>query len=201
MPKVSQEYMDARRAQILDAARRCFLRDGFHSTSMQDLFAESGLSAGAVYRHFASKDDMILAIAEENMRDVLALVHTVATTRPGGSVGAVLAEVLDLVTARSAAQDTSRLAVLAWSEALRNPALAAQFATLLAQMRSDLAEVVREHQETGALPAEVTADKIAGALVCLLPGYILQVAMLDPAQVAGVSEAVRALWPADACKK
>ncbi len=44
MPKVTQQHMDARREQILDAARRCFLRDGFHSTSMQDLFAEAGLS-------------------------------------------------------------------------------------------------------------------------------------------------------------
>ncbi|MFF4958894.1 TetR/AcrR family transcriptional regulator [Streptomyces sp. NPDC001222] len=195
MPKVSQEYMDARRTQILDAARRCFLRDGFHSTSMQDLFAESGLSAGAVYRHFASKDEMILAIAEENMREVLTLVHTVATTRPRGSVGAVIADVLDLVSARSAEHDIARLAVLAWSEALRNPTLAGQFSTLLNQMRSDLAEVVREHQESGALPRGVTAESIAGALVCLLPGYILQVAMLDPTLVDGVGDAVRALWP------
>ncbi|MFG2955284.1 TetR/AcrR family transcriptional regulator [Streptomyces sp. NPDC048291] len=198
MPKVSQEYMDARRAQILDAARRCFLRDGFHSTSMQDLFAESGLSAGSVYRHFASKDEMILAIAEENMREVLTLVHTVATTRPGDSVGAVVAEVLDLASRRSAEDDTARLAVLAWSEALRNPALAQQVSSLLGRMRSDLAEVVRGHQESGALPADVPAESIAGALVCLLPGYILQLAMLDPTLVAGVTEGVRALWPGPA---
>ncbi|MGW7524509.1 TetR/AcrR family transcriptional regulator [Streptomyces sp. NPDC054783] len=195
MPKVSQEYMDARRAQILDAARRCFLRDGFHSTSMQDLFAESGLSAGAVYRHFASKDEMILAIAEENMREVLTLVHTVATTRPRGSVGVVIADVLALVSARSTEHDIARLAVLAWSEALRNPTLAGQFSTLLTQMRSDLAEIVREHQKSGALPKEVPAESIAGALVCFLPGYILQVAMLDPTLVDGVGDAVRALWP------
>ncbi|MEU1561727.1 helix-turn-helix domain-containing protein, partial [Streptomyces mirabilis] len=81
MPKVTQQYMDARREQILDAARRCFLRDGFHSASMQDLFTEAGLSAGAVYRHFTSKDEMILAIAEENMREVLDITLTVATNR------------------------------------------------------------------------------------------------------------------------
>ncbi|MFF8401052.1 TetR/AcrR family transcriptional regulator [Streptomyces sp. NPDC014846] len=187
--------MDERRTLILDAARRCFLRDGFHPTSMQDLFAESGLSAGAVYRHFASKDEMILAIAEENMREVLTLVHTVATTRPGGSLGAVIADILDLVSARTAEHDIARLAVLAWSEALRNPTLAGQFSTLLTQMRSDLAEVVREHQQGGALPKEVTADSIAGALLCFLPGYILQAAMLDPTLVDGVGDAVRALWP------
>ena len=43
MPKVSQQHRDARREQIMAAARRCFLRDGFHATSMQDLFAEAGL--------------------------------------------------------------------------------------------------------------------------------------------------------------
>src|ERR1700689_3735439 len=77
MPKVSQQHRDARREQILAAARRCFLRDGFHATSMQDLFAESGLSAGAVYSYFAGKDDVIVAIAEENLSGVAELFHTV----------------------------------------------------------------------------------------------------------------------------
>ena len=89
MPKVTQQYRDARRDQILGAARRCFLRDGFHSTSMQDLFAEAGLSAGAVYRYFASKDEVIVAIAEENMREVLVTVHELATGTAARSLGQV----------------------------------------------------------------------------------------------------------------
>src|ERR1700759_3170484 len=102
MPKVTQQYRPARRAQILDSARRCFLRDGFHSTSMQDLFAEAGLSSGAVYRYFPSKDDVIIAIAAENMQYVLAMVHTVATEQPGRPVGAVLADILAMVQAKHA---------------------------------------------------------------------------------------------------
>ena len=54
---------------------------------MQDLFAEAGLSSGAVYRYFRSKDDMIIAIAAETMQQVVAMIHTVATQRPGTSVG------------------------------------------------------------------------------------------------------------------
>ncbi|MGD1224115.1 TetR/AcrR family transcriptional regulator [Streptomyces krungchingensis] len=195
MPKVTPQYMEARRAQILAAARRCFLRDGFHSTSMQDLFAESGLSAGAVYRHFASKEEMITAIAEENMREVVAMVHGVATDRSSSSVGAMMADVFEMVKTKTVEQNVAGLAVLAWSESLRNPALARQFNDLLARMRSDLAEVVREHQDDGAFPREATAEAIAATLMCALPGYLLQLAIGGSKDVEGVPDALRALWP------
>ncbi|QFZ72968.1 TetR family transcriptional regulator [Streptomyces fagopyri] len=195
MPKVSQEYMDARRAQILDAARRCFLHDGFHSTSMQDLFAESGLSAGAVYRHFASKNEMITAIVEENMRDVLAMVSSVARNRPGSSIGDLIAAVLDIVKTKTEEQNIAGLSVLAWSESLRNPSLAAQFDDLMTQMRSALTDVVREHQQSGSLTATAPPEAVAATLMCMLPGYILQLAMGDSNALEGVPDALRALWP------
>ncbi|MCX4580400.1 TetR/AcrR family transcriptional regulator [Streptomyces sp. NBC_01571] len=195
MPKVTQEYMDARRAQILDAARRCFLREGFHSTSMQDLFAESGLSAGAVYRHFASKNEMITAIVEENMRDVLAMVNSVARNRPSSSIGDLLADVLEIVKTKTAEQNVAGLAVLAWSESLRNPSLAKQFDDLMAQMRSAMTDVIRENQQGGNLTRAVSAEAIAATLMCMLPGYILQLAMGDSKALEGVSDALRALWP------
>jgi AcrR family transcriptional regulator len=58
---------DEWRAHILAAARRCFVRNGFHQTSMQDLMREAATSSGAIYRYFDSKDAMILAIAEDNL--------------------------------------------------------------------------------------------------------------------------------------
>ncbi|MEU5314132.1 TetR/AcrR family transcriptional regulator [Streptomyces sp. NPDC021562] len=198
MPKVTQQHMDARRKQILDAARRCFLRDGFHSTSMQDLFAESGLSAGAVYRHFTSKDEMILAIAEENMRDVLDITVAVAANRRGRSMGAVMAELLDVIRVKSAEEGVAGLAVLVWGEAMRNRSLARKLDDLMGGMRANLVTLVRDHQERGGLPANATAEGIASTMLSVLPGYILQVALLDPAVVAEVPDAVRALWPGPA---
>ncbi|HEY3480630.1 MAG TPA: helix-turn-helix domain-containing protein, partial [Streptomyces sp.] len=64
MPKVSEEHKESRRRQIIDAAWVCFARNGFHKTSMPDVFAEAGLSAGAVYRYFSGKEALIAAIAE-----------------------------------------------------------------------------------------------------------------------------------------
>jgi TetR/AcrR family transcriptional regulator, transcriptional repressor of aconitase len=82
MPRVSQEHLDARRRQIIDAARRCFVRNGFHATSMQDVLAEARLSAGAVYRYFPGKDDIIAAIADDALAEISQAVQRVLDTDP-----------------------------------------------------------------------------------------------------------------------
>jgi len=192
---VSQQHRDARRDQILSAARRCFLRDGFHATSMQDLFAESGLSAGAVYRYFAGKDDVILAIAEDNMHEVLALINQVATADPGRSVGEVVADALALIQAKHEADGVGGTAVLVWSEALRNPELAAKLRALLAGMLDDFTRLAADHQRAGDLPGGVAADALARTLVALMAGSILQLTILGPDAVSDIADAVRALWP------
>src|SRR5262249_31284974 len=67
MPKVTQEHVDARRRQILSAALRAFAREGFHRTTMQDIFREAELSPGAGYSNFTVKDELIAAIIGEMM--------------------------------------------------------------------------------------------------------------------------------------
>lgn len=191
MPRVSQGYRDARRAQILDAARRCFLRGGFHATSMQDLFAESGLSAGAVYGYFASKDDVILAIAEQNLVEVMDVVRG-AATRPGITVAGAVAEVLDLLRRKDEQQQVGSMAILVWAEVLRNPTLASRFRQLLTELRADLARLIDSHRvRRKKYPA--TADAVAGAVLSLVTGYLVQLAILGPSEMAGVPAAV-GLW-------
>jgi AcrR family transcriptional regulator len=201
VPKVSQQHRNARRDQILSAARRCFLRDGFHATSMQDLFAEAGLSAGAVYRYFASKDEVILAIAEDNMREVLAMINEVATADPGRSLGEVMAGVLAQVQAKDEADGVGGMAILVWSEALRNPALAARLQLLLAGMHKDFTRLAADHQRAGELPGGAPAEAIARLLVALMAGSILQLTILGPDAVSDVGAAARALWPRPASSR
>ena len=195
MPKVSAEYRDARRAQILEAARQCFVRNGFHETSMQDVFRESGLSSGAVYRYFDGKADMVIALAEENLRDVMAMIHGLATGQPHLSLGEALAEVLELVGAKQTEEGLGAMAVLVWSEALRNPAIAKRFEDALTPMQAEFAEVVRRHQANGTLPESAPAEATAVLLMSVIPGFILQLALFGPQAVAHVPDAARALWP------
>lgn len=63
MPKVTEAYREARRDEIIAAALRRFAANGFQRTSMADIIAESGLSAGAIYGHFAGKKELFAAVA------------------------------------------------------------------------------------------------------------------------------------------
>src|SRR6476661_1391295 len=67
-PKLQRQ--SDRRDDILEAAERCFVRSGFHQTSMQEICAEAGMSAGNLYRYFPSKEAIIAGIAERDRAEV-----------------------------------------------------------------------------------------------------------------------------------
>ena len=78
MPRITEERREARRQQILDAARACMLEQGLEAMSMEMIIARSGLSTGAVYRYFKGKDEII-----EAARQMSGLVDAAAATGLG----------------------------------------------------------------------------------------------------------------------
>jgi TetR/AcrR family transcriptional repressor of uid operon len=66
MPKLKPAIQRARREHILDAAEQCFARAGFHRTTMQDICREAGVSPGALYVYFDSKEALIAGICERD---------------------------------------------------------------------------------------------------------------------------------------
>jgi AcrR family transcriptional regulator len=189
VPKVSAQYRDERRAHILAAARRCFVRDGFHQTSMQDLVREAGMSSGAVYRYFASKDAMIVAIAEENLDQIVAIVRE--SVAHGADLGAALASALEFASSRHADDGFAAIALVVWSEALRNPALAARLRESFDEAGAALTETAR----SSPTRTKLAPDVLAKMLLCVLPGYLLQVAIRGADAVAPIPDAVRELFP------
>lgn len=71
MPKLSTEQQEIRRSRILDAAEVCFADTGFHRTTMQDICRRAGISAGALYIYFDSKEALIEGISARNREEVL----------------------------------------------------------------------------------------------------------------------------------
>jgi TetR/AcrR family transcriptional regulator, repressor for uid operon len=66
MPKLKPAIQQARREHILDAAEQCFARAGFHRTTMQDICRQAGVSPGALYVYFDSKEALIAGICERD---------------------------------------------------------------------------------------------------------------------------------------
>jgi TetR/AcrR family transcriptional regulator, transcriptional repressor of aconitase len=63
MPKISEERKEARREQILEGARRCFAEHGYEGATVAKLEREIGLSRGAIFNYFPSKEDLFIELA------------------------------------------------------------------------------------------------------------------------------------------
>ncbi|MBC8075822.1 MAG: TetR/AcrR family transcriptional regulator, partial [Chloroflexales bacterium] len=67
-----------RALQLLEAAAVCFARRGFHRTTMDEIARAAGVSAGLIYRHYASKDDLVVAMVEQHQQIELAHIAAAA---------------------------------------------------------------------------------------------------------------------------
>ena len=196
MPRVSQDHLDARRRQVVEAALRCFARNGIHPTSMQDIFREAGLSAGAVYRYFPTKDSLVAAVVEQ----VLGLSQSAVNSghaRPQESPGLedVVDRLLGVFTAPGPGDEQVRygLALQIWAEAIRSPQVGDALRTSTQRLRAAVAERIIEGQTRGQLRSDIEPLGLARALTALFEGYAFQRA-LDPAIDTGAYQrAVRAL--------
>ncbi|GHF70200.1 AcrR family transcriptional regulator [Amycolatopsis bartoniae] len=202
MPRITPEHREARRAEIVAAARRCFSRDGFHQTSMPDIATEAGVSAGAPYRYFASKEEIILAIAGDAFRLVFGPVERLAATTEVASVGDLVAAALDALSAETVTdaagravpvEELLRCAVQTWSELLRNEAVRARAVEGFESVRRGIADALRRGQEAGAVLSTVEPERGARVVMGLLHGFLLQRVAFDLTDTTGFTDDIRML--------
>jgi TetR/AcrR family transcriptional regulator, transcriptional repressor of aconitase len=190
MPKVSQQHLERRRQQILDAAAGCFAAQGFHATSMQDIFAAAGLSAGAVYRYFPSKTGLIRAIAAEALAQALPALDSAA----GGDAdipGVLAALVAELRDGRLARLRPVILQV--WAEAVRDEELAELARATLAQLHAGIAALLDRLAAQGRIPADTDTAAAARLILATLQGYVIQLGVfgdVSPQQVRAAAAAM-----------
>ena len=174
MPRVSEDHLTARREQILAAARTCFLRNGLHSTSMQDLIREADLSVGAVYRYFKSKNDIINAIAVNVAGGLQHLLEEIAATQPPLPLSEAMSRVLDLLDGQLGPDGNFPLAVQVWAEATLDPSIGEIVRGRYTGMRSAFETIARNAVASGDLPADADPAAVATTLFGMMPGYALQ---------------------------
>jgi AcrR family transcriptional regulator len=183
MAKISQAKRDARQQQILDAALTCFSENGFHQTGMADIVRRSGLSHGAVYLYFQSKDDLIEALAVDRHQQE-ALLNAAA-----GYVDDPIEGLRALVRLYARAltdpggEPMRRVGINGWAEALRNERVRAGVIEGIDVPRAVIAGLVERAQSDGRLSADLSADAIARTLIAMFQGFLLQAVWKQPLDI------------------
>lgn len=183
MPRMKPERREARRAEIVAAARRCFSRDGFHQTSMPDIAAEAGLSTGAPYRYFSSKEEIILEIAGQAFGLLFDPVQELAARECAVTVADLVAAAVDPLRGEQTLDangqpvpiaELFRCAVQAWGELLRHPGLHDRAQAGFDGVRTGIASALRKGQEAGTVSDALDPDAASRVIMALMHGILLQ---------------------------
>jgi AcrR family transcriptional regulator len=175
MRRASAQLQSDRRAEILAAAQRCFVRAGFHGASMQDICAEAGMSPGNLYRYFPSKEALIAGIAE---RDRAEVGQSFAQADLSKGLFAVLEGMAHHhFTVRSIEQ--VKLCTEVMSEARRNPEIARISAGFDADVRKWLTDMFSAAAEQGDISKEADIEGAVDMLMIIADGVWWRRA-LDP---------------------
>jgi TetR/AcrR family transcriptional repressor of uid operon len=159
-----------RHARILDAAERCFVRSGFHRTTMHDVAAEAGMSPGNLYRYFASKEAMVVGLAERDRARVGEDFSAFTGTED-------FLETFARIARKHFAEEPRERAILCleiWAEATRNRT----FATISRDFECDiiqrLANLFAEAQRRGFVSAQVDPNAVAVVVATLADGLFVR---------------------------
>ncbi len=83
MARYGKEHKQATRRRIIETAGRRFKRDGIDGSGVATLMADAGLTNGAFYAHFASKDDLVATTIADQLREQRASVSAQTPDRAG----------------------------------------------------------------------------------------------------------------------
>ncbi|HMF83326.1 MAG TPA: TetR/AcrR family transcriptional regulator, partial [Acidimicrobiia bacterium] len=178
--RLTREEKKARtRAQLIDAAATVFARRGYVAASLDEVAEEAGLTKGAVYSNFDSKEELFEAVIEdrldEPMKDIAAVIDSsIGTTEEQAMAGARA-----FVGVVERERDVFLLALEMNIHVARHPELGSAFAARRREQLAEVAGIITEHanQSKEALP--LPADQMAIAVEALSQGIALH-ALVDP---------------------
>jgi AcrR family transcriptional regulator len=197
VPRITDERREARREQVLEAARACLQEHGLEAVSVEMIIARSGLSTGAVYGYFKGKDQIINAVVTEGMAAMAEDLAPVLTNPEPPPLSEFVDQVLRAVVGfgRHKKGDIDRLLVSlhGWSHSQSDPELKAATRASYSGLRKLFADVVRRWQADGTFDASADPEGVAELLMSITLGFVAQRALAGSASVAVHVAALEAL--------
>lgn len=167
MRKTDPELHQRRREEILAAAISCFIRRGFHLSSMQDIAVASGVSMGLLYRYFTNKEAIIEAAAVRERAEAVDVIEKLPDT---GVAAELWCEALIAMAEVASEPDHMRLTNEIVAEAGRTPKLMAMLRDYDLAIASAIAQKLSTQQMADTVPSIVDPAAAAQTMLVLLEG-------------------------------
>jgi len=188
-PRVTAQYRQHKRSEILAAADRVFLRLGFQQATMEDVMAETGMSRGGVYRYFANKTELYRAVVEE--QDSVSLARLQAMASGSDPVGPALVTLFARQASNAADEGRRGLALLEFRLAHRaDPRVMAFLKARFQRYLEAIAQVLQAGVQRGELTLVTTPEDTARYLLGLHDGLAAGF-MAEPGGAEPVDEVAR----------
>ena len=191
MPKVLPEYLEQRKAQIVDAAAACFARRGFHQSTMQDICDESDLSPGAVYRYFRSKEEIIEAMCERSQAQD---ADSIRQAMEKGTTMDALDEMARIFLLGLESREMCALTLELISESGHNTVVLESVRRSRQAVREPLIEYVRNAQARGDFDKSLDPEAVARMMVSAYLGLLVQQAAEPEMDIEAYTAVVRAMF-------
>lgn len=157
-----------RKAEILEAAARCFVAKGFHQASMRSICSEAGLSAGAVYNYFPSKDAIIEGMIAWEFEEIEELAAYLSS-EPNALTAVV--EAVRSIIKETTVNDAQLYAEL-MAEAGRNDKLRNKFGETDAALQASLLGAIKRGQHSGQITDRLDADALLSVVIAVYEGFV-----------------------------
>ncbi len=170
MARSSPAHAAEMRHRILDGAHRAMLAGGYRGTTMPAIAAESDVSVGLLYRYFASKEELYLAMCDavtQAQLDELAVQMSQISDARERLASAVSFFVESLETER-----WGPIITTGWAEADLRPALSDMLRRRCDQIRAFAAMFLREAVARGEVEPDIDVEELSLAIAILMDGVI-----------------------------
>ena len=174
MPKLKPQEVEQRRREIIEAARVCFLRNGFHQTTTDEICHEAAITPGGLYHYFGSKEEIISAVIEDAAHTTVQNLRT--TAEASGDVRTAVQALASLFfqwIRDPQLDNVTRLDMEIWAETLRNDKLAEITRGGRALRRQWLESLIRGAVHEGVYAKEVNPQGLANLIMSIFDGLRL----------------------------
>lgn len=180
------------RRNLLAAARRVLAERGYAEATIDDVAREAGCSKGAYYFHFASKEEVLLAVVDDWVRERSQRLAKVANSKRAARTA-----LIDTIEALLIPDDDAgwepRFLLEIWSQGQHNREVGRRLAEAQRRWRELLVQAFRRAQEAGALPAGVTPESAAAVALALHGGLVIAAPLPDALTGESLSAALALL--------